>query len=243
MTLPKMIVFDYGHTLLYEPDWDITRGVEALLVYAKPGAAPSLPALFGVFQKMFEDIGKIHRLGYELHARQQLRLMCDYSGLELTISPAQAETVFFDGLTPGGLMPGADGLMDYINDRGIRSGVISNIPFSGEALCTRLDRLLPQNRFEFIMASSDYAVCKPNPLLFETALKKAGLRAGEVWYCGDSVGKDVYGAAQVGIFPVWYDDRSVPEVQIGKTATAEPECEHLHIHKWDELITVLEGLR
>lgn len=23
---PEMIIFDYGHTLLYEPDWDSTRG-------------------------------------------------------------------------------------------------------------------------------------------------------------------------------------------------------------------------
>ncbi len=27
MRSPKMIVFDYGHTLLYEPGWDSDRGI------------------------------------------------------------------------------------------------------------------------------------------------------------------------------------------------------------------------
>lgn len=34
MDYPKMIIFDYGHTLLYEPDWDSVRGNAELLKYA-----------------------------------------------------------------------------------------------------------------------------------------------------------------------------------------------------------------
>jgi len=30
---PKMIIFDYGHTLLYEPGWDSVRGNAKLLKY------------------------------------------------------------------------------------------------------------------------------------------------------------------------------------------------------------------
>ncbi len=33
MNYPKMILFDYGHTLLYEPDWDSARGNAALMNY------------------------------------------------------------------------------------------------------------------------------------------------------------------------------------------------------------------
>jgi len=28
---------------------------------------------------------------------------------------------------------------------------------------------------------------KPNPMLFELALKKAGLNAGDVWFCGNNI--------------------------------------------------------
>ena len=30
MNKPKMIIFDYGNTLLYEPDFDFQRGEDAL---------------------------------------------------------------------------------------------------------------------------------------------------------------------------------------------------------------------
>ena len=33
MQYPKMILIDYGHTLLYEPDWDPVRGTAALMEY------------------------------------------------------------------------------------------------------------------------------------------------------------------------------------------------------------------
>ena len=33
MNYPRMIIFDYGHTLLYEPGWDSVRGNAELLKY------------------------------------------------------------------------------------------------------------------------------------------------------------------------------------------------------------------
>jgi len=34
MVKPKMILFDYGHTLLYEPENSNLRGTEAVMRYA-----------------------------------------------------------------------------------------------------------------------------------------------------------------------------------------------------------------
>ena len=83
------------------------------------------------------------------------------------------------------------------------------------------------------MTSSDYLVRKPNRLLFDIALKKAGLQADEVWYCGDNPTADVEGASQVGIYPIWYST----------STDSVPECEHTHIHEWQELIDLLEQLK
>ena len=33
MRKPEMIIFDFGHTLLYEPDWDSERGNRELFRY------------------------------------------------------------------------------------------------------------------------------------------------------------------------------------------------------------------
>ena len=43
-------------------------------------------------------------------------------------------------------------------------------------------------------------------MIFELALRKADLAADKIWYCGDSIKADVYGAHNAGIFPVHYDN-------------------------------------
>ena len=88
------------------------------------------------------------------------------------------------------------------------------------------------------MTSSDYIFRKPNPILFEIALRKAGLPASEVWYCGDNPEKDIEGASAVGIFPVYYDNDI--EKSLDRIAETKPKCEHLYIKEWDELIRILK---
>lgn len=82
---------------------------------------------------------------------------------------------------------------------------------------------------------------KPNPLLFELALRKAHLSAGDVWFCGDSPSADVEGAFAAGIFPVWYEDLTMENPWREKYGF-EPKAEHLHIHDWRELIEELEEM-
>ncbi|MBE6810551.1 MAG: hypothetical protein E7521_05800 [Ruminococcaceae bacterium] len=94
------------------------------------------------------------------------------------------------------------------------------------------------DKLEFVMTSSDYLFRKPNKIMFEIALKKSRLDASEVWYCGDNVIADIESASQLGIFPVWYDNNT--DANIGDIT---PNCEHLHIHEWDELINILLNCR
>jgi putative hydrolase of the HAD superfamily len=167
-----------------------------------------------------------------------MRLAYELLGLKFSVSIEEAERILWDNTSIGAVMPYADEMLRYISKRGIRSGVVSNIGWSGKALQTRIDRLLPDNRFEFVIASSEYMVRKPNPLIFELALKKVNLSASDVWFCGDSPTADVEGAASIGIFPVWYEDLTV-ENPFRESNSNVPNCEHLHIHDWRELVEIL----
>jgi putative hydrolase of the HAD superfamily len=244
MNTPKMIIFDYGHTLLYEPGCDFLRGEEALFKHItsnKKGL--SSKEVCDYSQELFAKIGVVREMGLELHEWQFQRFLYEYLEIELSVSLPEAEKIFWDNVSVGAVMPNADKMLDYINANGIRSGVISNIGFSGAALTERINRLLPQNKFEFIIASSEYMFRKPSPLLFELALKKAGLGATEAWFCGDSVKADVEGSAAVGIFPIWYECDTVIEPFYETNRGIAPNCKHLHIRDWMEMIDVLEGLR
>lgn len=249
MTAPKMIIFDNGHTLLYEPDWDTMRGNRAVLEY--PGAnIPEgvTPERMREAAEMVFGVGERARDAFDidLPARHGDKVMDELLGISLPLAPVERELLFWDAASKGAVMPKADKLLRYLNDRGIRTAVISNLTWSGEALKRRLDRLLPENRFEFVMTSSDYIFRKPSRVLFDIALKKAGLPAGEVWYCGNDPENDVAGAHAAGIFPVLYEcaeELAGDSFYHKRNKEFPPGFEYLRITDWDELILKLEKQR
>lgn len=242
MKRPQMIIFDYGHTLLYEPNFDFLRGDRALLPYMTKNMNNLTPEeIYSFENKLFEKLSDIRKFGMEIHKRQFQRMVYERLGIEFAISYEEVERIQWNNTAEGACMPDADKIIEYINECGIRSAVISNIIWSGNALLERFNRLLPQNRFEFVITSSEYGFRKPSPYLFELALQKANLLPEDVWYCGDNPQADVDGAASVGIFPVWYDNDTERDYKINLNQT-KPRNEHLYIKEWSEMIHILEEI-
>ena len=189
MKKPEMIIFDYGHTLLYEPDWNSDRGNAELYKYiTKNPNNCSLDDIRREINTVFDEIHKVRKtLNYDIPCATGHRLAYEHLGIEFSLTPLEQEIVFWSAATPGAVVPYADTMLDYLNNAGIRTAVISNNGWSGEALRERIDRLLPHNQFEFIISSCDYMVRKPDNRLFDIALNKAALCADQVWYCGDSI--------------------------------------------------------
>lgn len=244
MRKPEMIIFDFGHTLLYEPDWDSERGNRELFRYITKNPD-------GVtvedFQKANYDVfGQVENVrtscNCDFSARVGNRVVDELLNVEFSLTPLERESVFWTAAASSAVMPYADKMLDHLNENKIRTAVISNILWSGEALTERINRALPNNKFEFVIASSDYMYRKPSRVLFDIALKKAGLPADRVWYCGNSLGNDVFGAHGAGIYPVLYDDSSVgrSSSSSGADNSALPDFEYLHIHDWRELIDILK---
>ncbi len=244
MNYPKMIIFDYGNTLLYEPNWDSRRGNTELMKYIvkNPHNRTVDDVIKGAELIFGERAEKIRKAGYDICGQVGNKVLYEYLGIEFSLTPLETETVFWNAASAGEVMPNADKMLDYINEKGIRSAVISNLLWSGEALMERLNRLLPRNQFEFVMTSSDYFLRKPNRILFDIALQKSGLSADEVWYCGDNPKADIEGASQVGIYPIRYDNDTGKD-RASRSAEQIPQCEHLHIRDWGELVELLERLK
>lgn len=240
---PKMILFDYGQTLLYEPNFDLLRGTRAVFEHVvKNPDNITVEQLYEYDHRIFEAYADCRAEGYEIHEWQGLRFLYEYLRLELDISIEEAEKIMWENTSEGACMPGVKEMLAYLKEQGIRTGVISNIAWSGKALADRINRLLPENEFEFIIASSEYGFRKPNPLIFELALKKADLQPEEVWYCGDNVRADVYGAHSVGIFPVLYEEKRIESPWSGQNDGLEIDMPHLHIHEWDTFVAFLRQM-
>ncbi len=240
MKRPRMILFDYGQTLVDEEPFDGVRGMQAVLdtCMDNPNHATAEEV-----QRLVDELnGELGRFGLgdkpesttEVHNHSFQNYLYEYFGLVSKVSPLKLEVVFHDAASPGRPTPHIEELLGHLKDAAIRSAVISNISFSGQALANRVNGLIPRNDFEFIMASSEYVFRKPHRRIFELAVRKAGLKPGEVWYCGDNGVWDVDGAQAAGLVPVWYKG-----AYGGSEFTPAYDC--MIIYDWRELIAILEA--
>jgi putative hydrolase of the HAD superfamily len=150
------------------------------------------------------DSEKRHIFQIEIPNTMFTPYLYDSQGIEIALSNSEIDTVFWNAAAPGMPTAGIKDFLEYLKNKGIRTGVISNISYASSVVAERINRLLPENSFEFIITSSNYIFRKPNKRIFDLALEKAGLEPDEVWYIGDQYECDVKGALNAGLLPIWY---------------------------------------
>lgn len=104
--------------------------------------------------------------------------------------------------------PDATPTLQALRDRGLLTGLISNMDTGGDKLVASLDLT---GLFHVAITSGDVGAAKPDPAIFRAALSQAGVHAHEAIHVGDQLSSDVQGALAVGIRPVLIDrDRNHP---------------------------------
>lgn len=235
MKFPKLILFDYGHTVGIE-DFDGLRGTRALMPYITENphgyTAEEIQEKADLLNRhvgRFDPARKI-----EIGHLPFQRLLYGSLGIRFCIGEEAVQRIFWDAAGPAKLTPGFDLLLEELRALGIASGIISNIGYTGDALAERIAKLCGGHPFRCVISSADWLVKKPDPLLFTAAMEQCGVSREEgVWYCGDSFEADVCGAEATGIEPVWYR----PEGE------NDPDKNCLQIACWQELISLLHRLK
>lgn len=210
MKNPQMILFDYGQTLVAEEKFNGIKGTEAVLKYAtKNKYNLSAEQVQTKADEINKELGrfntdKMNLCKIEIPNTMFTPYLYESIGIEIGLSNSEIDTIFWNAATPGVPTEGIKEFLEYLKDKGIRTGVISNIVYASSVVEERINRLLPDNNFEFIITSSNYMFRKPDKRLFELALEKAGLKPDDVWYVGDKYEFDVKGSVNAGIMPIWY---------------------------------------
>jgi len=239
MKHPKMIMFDYGQTLIEEGAFNGEEGARAVLKHAiRNPYQVSARNLQDYAKTLNRDIGRfdpdVKKSPFiEVHNHMFQNYLYQYYDLEFDLPPEEIEKIFWDNAAVKKPTKNIEYFLQKLREHDIRTAVISNISFSQKALENRLRNQLPEHDFEFILATSEYVFRKPHRRIFELALRKAKLDAKDVWYCGDNAYFDVEGAASSGIYPVWY--RGAMEFHNKLTPTVD--C--LTIEDWIELVEQL----
>ena len=103
----------------------------------------------------------------------------------------------FSTSLPFEIIDGSLPVIQYLSDKNIKLGVISNYD---KRLETILVQLGLRHYFSFVLDSYSVGVAKPDPLIFSSALKKSGIDINpeNALHIGDNIDFDYLGAREAG---------------------------------------------
>lgn len=164
------------------------------------------------------------------------RFLYGYFGIKFLRTPLELERTFWDNALHFKPAPRIEELFAFLDMQGIRKAILSNNAFEESTLRYELDKHFSDKEFEFIISTADYCFRKPSPMIFNLALRMAGLEKENVWYAGNSQVCDVAGANSAGILPVWYN--SVNEDLVDEYK----HIDHLEVSCWHQLIEIIKEM-
>lgn len=238
MKKPKMIMFDYGQTLVDEGSMDAVNGTREVLKYTisnKNNLSAEEVQKFADeinFELGRSDPKRRDDFLIEVPNHMFTSYLYKNLGIELSISSDKIDEIFWSASNCCIPTDGIVEFLGYLETKNIRTAVVSNISFCGDALKKKINKAIPSNNFEFIIASSEFIFRKPNRRIFELALNRAELLPEDVWFVGDNYKCDVLGASSIGMTAILYS---------GSTINDHSQLGCLKVKHWDELKDLIEN--
>jgi len=246
--MPKIfeaIFFDLGDTLLYfDDDWPevfFQARQELLRSLQKAGIDLGSEFVEDFYRRMSAYYRERDTEFIEYTVKNVLNNILEERGFQ-----AVPETILTNSLadmhliTQAHWIPEDDALstLARLKQRGYRLALISNASDDPNTQVL-VDKLGARDLFEVIISSAALGVRKPNPKIFQDALERMNLPAEKVAMVGDTLGADILGALNAGIFSIWIKRRANTP---GNRAHAETVFPNAQIETLSELPGLLERL-
>jgi FMN phosphatase YigB (HAD superfamily) len=184
-----------------------------------PAAAPALPgvsveAFYEAFLASYRDAEEHRGIDHrEVSAFERF----GFCYARLGVDPATVPRALTEGLIEihsrclaavAEPLPGRPGLLDWLSGR-YRLGLVSNFDYAPTVLrILEADGIL--ERFEVVLVSDRVGWRKPSARIFEAALARLGVEAGNCLFVGDRPDIDVAGAHRVGMAAAWLNPGAEP---------------------------------
>jgi len=210
------VLFDLGDTLWHFPELPPAMQIRTETMRRIGGCLKS----WGVpLEGEFRFLGREIRLGVEKADRAAYESDCispDFNavvhgiaggmGLDITYDHAAQ---LWDAWNLGGITLGrtmfddAFSTLDWLRDRGIRIGCVTNRVFGGPRFIEELRELGLDRYFEATAVSCDMGYMKPHPRIFEHVFEQMSITPAETAMVGDSLRADVQASQAIGMTAIW----------------------------------------
>ena len=211
----KHLFFDLDDTF-----WDVRSNQEAaqrelFVTFGMADHFPDFETYYGTFREINQRLWTEYRDGIvdreTLRNQRFVRLLAaagidderramEMSDEYLRISP-----------TFNALMPHSREVLEYLFDKGYAMSLITN--GFNEVQFRKVEHSGLKPFFQRITTSEFAGIGKPNPGIFEYAMRKAGVGVGECIMVGDDVYTDIYGSSTVGMPSVFVNPKGIEHDQ------------------------------
>ena len=127
MNQPKMILFDYGQTLIKEEKFDGVAGCRAVMQHATKNKSNRTPEEVQAaadainFELGRYDPARRHLFQIEVPNHMFTSFLYQSMGIELPLSPQEIDRIFWNAASPGVPTDGIEDFLAYIREKNIRT--------------------------------------------------------------------------------------------------------------------------
>ncbi len=201
------VFFDLDHTLW---DFDRNSALTFAYIFQKNGVSADTSDFIDVYAPINRAFWKLYREDKVTKAELRYgRLKQTFDTLNVDVSDDLIHLLSEDYLTHlldfNHLFEGATEVLDYLKPK-YRLHVITN--GFREVQQEKLQRSGIDRYFELVVNSETIGVKKPNPLIFQEALRLAAVRPDRSMMIGDNLEADILGAEAVGMQTLHFNSAS-----------------------------------
>lgn len=241
------VLFDLGDTLLYfDSDWPevFAEARKALLASLVASGISVGEAFISDFHERMLAYYRERDVEFIEHTTRYILLTSLAACGQRNVAPETIERALFDfhSVTQQHWIPEDDLIptLDTLKSMGYRMGLISNAADDANTQ-TLIDKARIREYVEVALSSAYVGVRKPNPKIFQAALEWMNITADRAVMVGDTLGADILGAKNAGIFAIWLTRRANTPANRSHRDTIIPDETLSVLSELPELLERLEA--
>ncbi|MBO6138158.1 MAG: HAD family hydrolase [Lachnospiraceae bacterium] len=200
----KAVIFDIDNTF-YSYDRANEKARAAIAAYAAENLGMTAEEFNADYNRVFDELMEYIGEKAASHNRLiRLKTILEQRSLPLHPHAMNLYNLYWDTVIDSA--ESYDGYLealDYIRSKGLKIGIGTNMTARIQFL--KLEKLKVLPYVDFFICSEEVGEEKPSRKLFERCVEKAGCRAEECLFIGDSLKHDIIPSLKLGMKALWFD--------------------------------------
>jgi 2-haloalkanoic acid dehalogenase type II len=245
----KAVLFDLGGTLIYfDGNWvDVAEAAnrELLQHLLQQGMHLDSKRFLDEFRKRLEEYYMQREMEFieytTAHILRTLLADLGYPGVTLEMMAPALKQLYAVSQAHWKLEEDTLPTLEALRRTGYRMAVVSNA--ADDADVQRLvDNAGIRGYLDLVLSSAACGTRKPNPRIFQIALEQWKLTPSEAVMVGDTLGADILGARNAGIYSIWITRRADRPANRDHAGTIQPDTQIQTLAELPEKLQTLSNM-